>query len=186
MFSMKSEKLKHLKVLDNYKYRQAKIVKEGQRWRCTKRSCNVTITTDLQGNKLIKGPEKQHDHLPDDHLARQFLSNNAKCKVKEDFDVRPNKIIKQHAREAPPQIRTNLTNEDLNRARRNSYATRRSAKTALSQNIEQSEPAINSTDVKSEDGDENLMQSNDQDNGIFDLLSLSMVLIIILSNCAYV
>ena len=63
MMSMLSERLKPLKVLDDYKYRQDKKVKEGQRWRCTRRSCSVSIITDLEGNNLIKGPERHHLHF---------------------------------------------------------------------------------------------------------------------------
>ena len=103
--------------------------------------------------------------MADDTLARQFISNKAKSETTEDPSARTNKIVRKVVRKAPSQIRINLRREDLNRARRNSYASRWNAHPQLPQNIEETQEAIGSMDLKTADG-ENLVLVNCQDKKI--------------------
>ena len=49
-------------VLDNFKFRKDRLTKEGQKWRCTKGSCPVTLCTDPSGLVLIRKSGDQHTH----------------------------------------------------------------------------------------------------------------------------
>ena len=165
MLSMLSEKGKPLRVFDGYKFRMGDLTKKGQKWRCTLRSCKVVMFTDPSGSIIVQEPMLHHEHLPDSNLARQFLSNNAKQKSVDDLSLRPFTTVLKEVQRCPLEIREKLNRKDLERARRNSYVSRRSAHPPLPYNLEETHEVIEDMDLRTADG-ENMVLINDKERNI--------------------
>lgn len=86
---MLSERGKELIIYNQFKFTRSRDVQAGIRWRCTKKSCGVTILTDATGEKLLEGPASIHLHPVDSTLARQIVSNSVKRKAMDDICAKP-------------------------------------------------------------------------------------------------
>ncbi|KAL4154475.1 hypothetical protein QTP88_000338 [Uroleucon formosanum] len=92
--NMLSEKLKPLRVVNNYKFRFYRLLaNDVQQWVCYKKTCNAAIKYDVNGT--ICEQNTTHNHEPDDlqSILRQKISNSVKRKAVEQFSERPAKII---------------------------------------------------------------------------------------------
>ena len=98
--------------------------------------------------------------MSNDTLTRLFISIKTKLENTADLRARTNKIVRKVVKKAPFQMRNNLRHKDLNRARRNSYASQRSHYPALPKNIEDSREAIESMNQKTADGENLLLVNN--------------------------
>jgi len=81
---MLSEKLKPLRVVNNYKFRfYHTLANDVRRWVCCKKTCNAAIKYDVNGN--ICEQNTTHNHEPDDlqSILRQKVSNSVKRKAVE-------------------------------------------------------------------------------------------------------
>jgi len=82
---MYSEKLIELHVVDGFKFRFHRIMKnEIQRWACTNKRCNAFLKSDTHGVEIDNNLE-HNDHVADEKrsLVRQKLSNSIKRKAVE-------------------------------------------------------------------------------------------------------
>lgn len=89
-----SNRGKPLIIVDNQKYRQAFVKKNGIiRWRCPVKHCTATIYTDAMSNAVLSGIfEHLHETNPN-LLQRQKLRTACKRQAEEFMSVRPEKII---------------------------------------------------------------------------------------------
>jgi hypothetical protein len=75
---MFSEKGKMLLVVNQFKFSQAHIAKDGKiRWRCVKRECSAKVYTQMsyKTNSVVCGCDIVHNHDVDSMLSRQMFSN---------------------------------------------------------------------------------------------------------------
>ncbi|XP_050517033.1 uncharacterized protein LOC126891793 [Diabrotica virgifera virgifera] len=97
-----SEKGKQLIVLNGFKYRFHKSLKNNdKRWMCcgqTREKCKAFLKT--QGDNVVTEIRDEHNHreLNEDALNRQMLSNSLKRKTVEDIGERPMKILQKELR----------------------------------------------------------------------------------------
>ena len=110
---MYSEKLKELRVVDGFKFRFHRIMKnEIQRWACTNKRCNAFLKFDTHGVEIDNNLE-HNNHAADEKrsLVRQKLSNSVKRKAVEQLCGRPIKII--HSEITPDDLNI-LDSTDIN------------------------------------------------------------------------
>ncbi|KAE9528757.1 hypothetical protein AGLY_012332 [Aphis glycines] len=102
MTQWKDEKLKELRVIDGFKFRFHRIMKnEIQRWACTNKRCNAFLKFDTHGK----------------------LSNSVKREAVEQLCERPSKIIYS---EITPDDLNILDSKDINLIRKNIHTARMS------------------------------------------------------------
>lgn len=135
MYSMLSEKGKPLKVLDGHKFRKGGPTKNGQKWRCSRRGCQMVLLTDAAGDTLIQISLGSHNHNKDVYLPRQYIANSVKIKAANDIAAKPAELVRKEIREAPAGIRQQLTYKDVDAARRSTYRSRHSKIKATPSNI---------------------------------------------------
>ncbi|CAI6349381.1 unnamed protein product [Macrosiphum euphorbiae] len=89
------EKLKELHVIDGFKFRFHRIMKnEIQRWACTNKRCNAFLKLNTHSVKIKNNLEhKNHEADEKRSLVRQKLSNSVKRKAVEQLCERLSKII---------------------------------------------------------------------------------------------
>jgi len=122
---MYSEKLKELRVVDGFKFRFHRIMKnEIQRWACTNKRCNAFLKFDTHGVEIDNNLE-HNNHAADEKrsLVRQKLSNSVKRKAVEQLCERPSKII--HSEITPDDLNI-LDSKDINLIRKNIHTARMS------------------------------------------------------------
>lgn len=182
MFSMLSEKGRDLLVFEDFKFRKAVPTKKGQKWRCTNRFCRATFFTDSSGNMI--GTPVHNDHGPEKNIPRQFVSNSVKRKAVEDISIRPAKLVRTEACKAPDEIRKKLDREDLELARKNCYAHKRSVFPPLPKDVHDVHNAVDSVNVKAKDG-QNLLLVNDRSQNIIIFAALTSLAFLCNLSTAY-
>ncbi|XP_066999016.2 uncharacterized protein [Anabrus simplex] len=136
MISMLSQNGRQLKLLDGFKYRSYYQNNKKKRWRCTKKSCNAKIVTDIEGDVLIN-LEGTHTHQQDENVYRQVISNSAKRRACDTLFNTPIKVIKSEIVSAPSEVAERLTSRDIVLARRNLALRRRKTSPAVSNSNDQ-------------------------------------------------
>jgi len=117
-----SEKLKPLRVVNNYKFRFYRtLANDVQRWVCCKKTCNAAIKYDVNG--AICEQNTTHNHEPDDlqSILRQKVSNSVKRKAVEQFSERPSKIIHSEMSSTALSV---LDSNDISLIRKNIHTAR--------------------------------------------------------------
>ncbi|XP_050518650.1 uncharacterized protein LOC126892875 [Diabrotica virgifera virgifera] len=133
-----SEKGKQLIVLNGFKYRFHKFLKNNdKRWMCcaqTREKCKAFLKT--QNDNVVTEIRDEHNHseLNEDALKRQMLSNSLKRKAREDIGERSMKILQKELRNG--DIST-LTTKDVALVRKNMYNARGSLLPKLPKNFEE-------------------------------------------------
>lgn len=120
---MLSEKNRSLYVIDGYKFRFHKNLKNNvDRYCCTKKICTAYI--HLNNNVIIKKVLNHENHEKDSNetLKRQTVSNQVKRKAVDDINEKPSKIIHSHL----TQDVDTLTTYDLTLIRKNIHHARSS------------------------------------------------------------
>lgn len=148
-----SEKGKSLLVWDDYKFREKKVLKSGEKfWTCTVSKCNAKVFT-LGSDNIISRKETVHNHENDiKKLNRQILSVASKRKAVEDITERPSKIIHSVLRENSDTMDA-LTRKDITYIRNNMYYKRRQVQARLPSNVSDVFdilPTLNLTTIKNE------------------------------------
>lgn len=130
-----SEKGKPLLVLNDYKYREKKVLKSGEKfWTCAVSKCNAKVFT-LGSDNIISRKETLHNHEKDiKKLNRQILSVASKRKATEDITERPSKIIHSVIKENTDTMNS-LTRTDITYIRNNMYYQRRQVQPRLPSSI---------------------------------------------------
>ena len=152
---MLSEKLKDLKVYQNFKFSKGKKTNAGQRWVCTDKNCRCSIYTDTKDNVVQQ--RNIHNHLADDTLSRQALSNAAKRKAVDDICSKPSKHVRNEISKLPEEMRNSLTIADLNRAKKNTYSQKRALYPRQPRNIIEVHETVNSMEVNTKSKNECLI-----------------------------
>lgn len=148
MLSMLSEKGRPMKVVDGFKFYRDKDLKNAIKWRCSQKGCKSYIHTDITGNNLIEHNDEHGGHLRPQNLQREMLSNSIKVEAKKDLKVRPSQSARQQIPNLPPDLKDDVTTDDLDRIRVNSYRARRSRFPAIPKSMDEVHEALNALDPR--------------------------------------
>lgn len=112
-----SEKNKNLIILDGYKFRYHKSLKNNfKRWACTVKTCKCFLKLNGENVIVEKSVEHNHQELNENIMNRQILSNKLKKKACDDLLSRPSTLL--HLELSKGDIET-LTRTDVSLIRRN-------------------------------------------------------------------
>lgn len=113
---MYSEKGKLLLVLNNFKFRQYRLLKTGEMsWSCTNKNCNAKLYTIGEEHMFSRttNDHTNHEADPIQILNRQKINNSVKRKADElSFLEKPRKIIRLEV-EKDVNILNTLTDRDM-------------------------------------------------------------------------
>lgn len=124
---MESTKSKQLFLVDGFKFRIHKVMKDGTlRCACSKKTCKAYLK--LSNDYKVVECDLNHNHEKDhiQKLNRQKLSNKLKRKAIEDISCRPSKLIRRELLQ-DGDVST-LTAEDVNLIRYNLHRARSKAR----------------------------------------------------------
>ncbi|XP_026807696.1 uncharacterized protein LOC113550194 [Rhopalosiphum maidis] len=98
-----SEKQKHLKIIDNYKFCFHKCLANNiQRWKCTMKTCKAYLKINENDYVLLNVSDTAHNHdaLSEAIINRQIVSNSLKRKGIQELYERPVKLMHRHLKES--------------------------------------------------------------------------------------
>lgn len=161
---MYSQRGAEMRVLNSYKYKKAHVTANGQTWRCSHNSCNVSFLTNFEGTTILEEPSGLHTHSEEAKLSRQFLANSVKRKATEDNSKRPKKMVYTEVKELPTDIADNLKRTDLENAARSVIRKRRAKHAAMPRCMKDVQEALQKMDLICRQ--ENFLLVNDVQNHI--------------------
>ena len=98
-----SEKQKHLKIIDKYKFCFHKCLANNiQRWKCTVKTCTAYLKINENDDILLNVSDTDHSHdaLSEAVINRQIVSNSLKRKGTQELYERPAKLMHRHLKES--------------------------------------------------------------------------------------
>jgi hypothetical protein len=159
---MFSEKGKMLLVVNQFKFSQAHIAKDGKiRWRCIKRECSAKVYTQVSDktNSVVCG-DIVHNHDVDSTLSRQMFSNSVKRGAAENPSEKPSKIICRQLHQDQYKNLT-LTTTDMACVRKNMYEERRSVYPTIPKTQEDVITTVKSMELTTNKGENFLLLASE-------------------------
>ncbi|XP_025405326.1 uncharacterized protein LOC112679648 [Sipha flava] len=157
MFSFKievqniiSEKQKHLKIIDKYKFCFYKCLANNiQRRKCTIKTCTAYLKINDNDDILLNVCDTHHDHdaLFEGVINRQIVSNSLKRKGTQELFEKPAKLMHRHLKECIDiSVKSTLTITDIRYMNYNLYRARSEQLPKLATNILTVHSALNAID----------------------------------------
>jgi hypothetical protein len=130
-----SEKQKHLKIIDKYKFCFYKcLVNNIQRWKCTVKTCTAYLKINENDDILLNVNDTDHNHdaLSEAVINRQIMSNSLKRKGTQELYETPAKLMHRYLKES---VKITLTITDIRCIKNNLYRVRNEQLPKLPTNI---------------------------------------------------
>lgn len=156
-----------LKVVDDYTFRKDRLCKKGQKWRCTRRICRMTLLTDPADGTLIKS-ERFHNHGKHVCLPPKHIFNGLKRKAIDDITERPAKLARRETVTEPADICQQVTREEVGLTHQNACVSRYSTSQCLSKDTQDVHDATDGMKMNISAGDQ-LLLTNDRAKNIIIL-----------------
>lgn len=163
---IKSERGKTQIVHENYKFSKHRCTSTNETvWRCIKRpKCNVYVyTVGEPGGFSVTTVRNEHNHGPEENIARQILSVACKRKAEEDLTERPTKIV--HKELTSSNFSETLKCRDLKCIKENMYNARRKTLPTLPRSAHEVHSYLTKHFYKTS-REENFVLENDLEKGI--------------------
>ncbi|CAI6348294.1 unnamed protein product [Macrosiphum euphorbiae] len=164
-----SEKQKHLKIIDKYKFCFHKCLANNiQRWKCTVKTCTAYLKINENDDILLNVSDTDHSHdaLSEAVINRQIVSNSLKRKGTQELYERPAKLMHRHLKESIDfSVKSTLTITDIRYIKNNLYRARSEQLPKLPTNILTVHSALNAIDCITNEN-EPFLFLNDSINGI--------------------